>query len=105
MLGRAVRTWEMLIKNGFEASVMDLWKIKPINQEFFVNRLQEYDNIVTLEEQTLDGGFGSAVCEALADKNESYEICFIPDNDYRGFLKRRVEGLEEKVKAGRFITS
>ena len=41
----------------------------------------------------------------LASKSESYEICFIPDNDYRGFLKRRVEGLEEKVKGGSFITT
>ena len=40
----------------------------------------------------------------LANKSESYEICFIPDNDYRSFLKRRVEGLEEKVKGGKFIT-
>ena len=36
-------------------------------------------------------------------KSESYEICFVPDNDYRGFLKRRVEGLEEKVAGGNFI--
>jgi len=27
----------------------------------------------------------------------------VPDNDYRGFLKRRVEGLEEQVKGGKFI--
>ena len=39
----------------------------------------------------------------LAKKSESYEICFIPDNDYRGFLKRRVNGLEEKVAGGNFI--
>ncbi len=39
----------------------------------------------------------------LAKKNESYEICFVPDNDYRGFLKRRVDGLEEKVAGGFFI--
>jgi tRNA-specific 2-thiouridylase len=39
----------------------------------------------------------------LAKKSESYEICFVPDNDYRGFLKRNVEGLEEKVKGGHFI--
>ncbi len=39
----------------------------------------------------------------LAKKSESYEICFVPDNDYRGFLKRRVEGLEEKVKDGDFV--
>ena len=39
----------------------------------------------------------------LAKKNESYEICFVPDNDYRGFLKRRVEGLEERVMGGNFV--
>jgi len=39
----------------------------------------------------------------LAKKSESYEICFVPDNDYRGFLKRNVEGLEEKVNGGSFV--
>ena len=39
----------------------------------------------------------------LAKKSESYEICFVPDNDYRGFLKRKVVGLEEKVAGGNFI--
>lgn len=39
----------------------------------------------------------------LAKKPESYEICFVPDNDYRGFLKRKVEGLENKVKGGLFV--
>lgn len=38
----------------------------------------------------------------LANKSESYEICFIPDNDYRGFLKRKVEGLETKMAGGLF---
>jgi tRNA-specific 2-thiouridylase len=39
----------------------------------------------------------------LAKKSESYEICFVPDNDYRGFLKRKVPGLEEKVSGGSFV--
>ena len=39
----------------------------------------------------------------LSKKGESYEICFVPDNDYRGFLKRRVDGLEERVAGGNFI--
>jgi tRNA-specific 2-thiouridylase len=38
----------------------------------------------------------------LAKKSESYEICFVPDNDYRGFLNRRVPGLEKKVAGGNF---
>lgn len=39
----------------------------------------------------------------LSKKAESYEICFVPDNDYRGFLKRNVEGLEESVMGGNFV--
>lgn len=39
----------------------------------------------------------------LAKKSESYEICFVPDNDYRGFLKRNIDGLEEKVNGGWFV--
>lgn len=39
----------------------------------------------------------------LAKKSESYEICFVPDNDYRGFLKRRVPTLEETVNGGNFV--
>lgn len=41
----------------------------------------------------------------LAKKRESYEICFIPDDDYRGFLKRRMPELEEKVANGSFVLS
>ncbi len=41
----------------------------------------------------------------LANKSESYEICFIPDNDYRSFLKRRVDGIEERLDGGLFVDS
>ncbi len=40
---------------------------------------------------------------ALVNKSESYEICFVPDNDYRGFLKRRVPELEAQVAGGEFV--
>jgi len=39
----------------------------------------------------------------LSKKAESFEICFVPDNDYRGFLKRRVDGLEDRVSGGSFV--
>ena len=38
----------------------------------------------------------------LSKKAESYEICFVPDNDYRGFLKRNVPDLEATVANGWF---
>jgi tRNA-specific 2-thiouridylase len=53
-----------------------------------------------IKQMAIDRGY-----KALAAKSESYEICFIPDNDYRSFLKRRVEGLEEKVKGGHFVST
>jgi tRNA-specific 2-thiouridylase len=52
-----------------------------------------------IRQMAIDMGY-----EDLAKKSESYEICFVPDNDYRGFLKRKVDGLEERVDGGAFVT-
>ena len=41
--------------------------------------------------------------ENLVKKSESYEICFVPDNDYRNFLKKRVNNLNDKVGKGNYI--
>lgn len=43
--------------------------------------------------------------EKLSKKKESQEVCFIPDNDYRKFLKTRVDGLEDKVDGGNFVNA
>ena len=51
-----------------------------------------------IRQMALDYGYPE-----LAKKSESYEICFVPDNDYRGFLKKRVDGLEEQVAGGNFV--
>jgi tRNA-specific 2-thiouridylase len=39
----------------------------------------------------------------LANKSESYDICFVPDNDYRAFLKHRLPDLEASVEGGDYI--
>lgn len=39
----------------------------------------------------------------LAAKSESYEICFVPDNDYRAFLRHKVSNLDEIVGPGNFV--
>ena len=39
----------------------------------------------------------------LAKKSESYEICFVPDNDYRGFLKRKLRDWKKKLMAEGFV--
>ena len=39
----------------------------------------------------------------VAGKGESFEICFIPDNNYERFLKERLPGLQESVDGGDMI--
>ena len=53
-----------------------------------------------IRQMALDQGFAE-----LAKKSESYEICFVPDNDYRGFLNRKVDGLETEMQGGKFVDS
>ena len=42
---------------------------------------------------------------AVADKKDSYEICFVPDDDYRSYLRRRVPGLDARVDGGPLVHS
>lgn len=41
----------------------------------------------------------------VAAKPDSYEICFVPDNDYRRFLRDRVPDMDEKAGPGPFVSS
>ena len=41
--------------------------------------------------------------EKLATKRESQEICFIPDDDYRAFLRASVPDYEERVRPGEYV--
>ncbi len=39
----------------------------------------------------------------LAKKSESYDICFIPDGDYRSFLNHQIPNLSQQISEGNFI--
>jgi tRNA-uridine 2-sulfurtransferase len=43
--------------------------------------------------------------EKLSKKRESQEICFIPDNDYRRFLRENIPGFEQQYGPGNFIST
>jgi tRNA-specific 2-thiouridylase len=51
-----------------------------------------------IKELAIERGFDN-----LAKKSESYEICFVPNDDYRQFLKLKLPNLEEKVKDGNLV--
>jgi tRNA-specific 2-thiouridylase len=71
-----------------------------LSQECLSRTLFPLGNYVKDEVRQMAFDWGYA---DLSKKAESYEICFVPDNDYRGFLKRRVDGLEESVAGGLFV--
>lgn len=41
--------------------------------------------------------------EELSKKAESFEICFVPDNDYRNFLRHRLPDLDSQVDGGSYV--
>jgi len=67
MLGRCVDVSNKLAANGYKVSVYDVQTVKPINPRL-AREIGKSFNIVTVEEQTLSGGLGSAICELLADE-------------------------------------
>ncbi len=66
MVHRALEVRNELAEKGMNVGVIDIYTL-PINQEAFVDNIKDVKNIVTLEEHTLPGGLGSAICEVLAD--------------------------------------
>jgi transketolase len=75
LLPRALGLADMLkAAYNVQADVVDLWKIKPIDGQVFVNTFSPYTHIISLEEQSLSGGFGSAICEVVSDLQLGHKI-------------------------------
>ena len=80
MRGRAVNVAKAL-SSFHNVAVFDLWRIKPFPLDL-VSFLDGFDYVVTLEEQSLSGGFGSAVLEAVSDhglKPVRFLRCGLPE--------------------------
>jgi transketolase len=67
MLGRVLKVWQQLIESGYQVSVYDIWKLKPVNKQMLYLSIISYDYIIIVEEHQLDGGLGSIICETLSD--------------------------------------
>ena len=59
---------DMLAKDGIEAKVINIHTIKPLDEELIVAAAKETGKVVTVEEHSVIGGLGSAVCDALSAK-------------------------------------
>lgn len=58
---------ELLAKDGIEAEVMNMHTIKPIDAEAVIASAKKTGKIVTVEEHSVIGGLGSAVCDVLSE--------------------------------------
>ena len=59
---------EKLAADGIEAKVINIHTIKPLDEELVVAAAKECGKVVTVEEHSVIGGLGSAVCETLSKK-------------------------------------
>ncbi len=65
MLGRCFDVCKKLIENNYDCSLFNIYTLKP--NPIYENTFNEYDKIITVEEQTLSGGMGSIILEGLAN--------------------------------------
>ena len=59
---------EKLAADGIDAKVINIHTIKPLDEELVVAAAKETGKVVTVDEHSVIGGLGSAVCDVLAEK-------------------------------------
>ena len=99
---------EKLAEDGISAEVINMHTIKPLDEEAVIAAAAKTGKIVTVEEHSIIGGLGSAVCDVVAEKAPA-KVMKIGINDVYGESGPAVElikkyGLDansiyEKVKA------
>ena len=60
---------EKLAADGIDAKIINIHTIKPLDEELIVAAAKETGKVVTVEEHSIIGGLGGAVCECLSVKS------------------------------------
>ena len=68
MVDAAIEAKEILAKEGIDAKVINIHTIKPLDEDIIVESAKKTGKVVTVEEHSVIGGLGSAVCDALSSK-------------------------------------
>ena len=71
----------MLEKEGIHVQVVDMFSIKPLDEELIVRCAQETGAIISAEEHNIYGGLGGAVAEALCKAGAQVPMGFVGIND------------------------
>ena len=99
---------EKLAADGIDAKVINIHTIKPLDEELVVAAAKETGKVVTVEEHSVIGGLGRAVCDVLSEKAPTH-VMKIGVNDTFGesgpaleLLKKYgldTDSIYEKIKA------
>ena len=79
----ALKAAEKLAADGVSAEVINIHTIKPLDNELVLASAKKTGKVVTVEEHSVIGGLGSAVCDLLAEKCPT-PVCKIGMNDQFG---------------------
>ena len=60
---------DRLSKEGVEAKVVNIHTIKPLDEELIISSAKETGKVVIVEEHSIIGGLGSAVCDVLSENH------------------------------------
>ena len=74
---------EKLAADGIDAKVINIHTIKPLDEDLVVEAAKETGKVVTIEEHSVIGGLGSAVCDCLCEKAPT-KVLKIGINDVYG---------------------
>lgn len=94
MVSNSLEAAERLAADGIEAKVINIHTIKPLDKELVVAAAKETGKVVTVEEHSVIGGLGSAVCDTLAQKAPT-QVMKIGMNDIFGESGSAVELLKK----------
>jgi transketolase len=68
MVAKALEAAEKLKADGVNSTVVNIATIKPIDKDLIIRVAKETGKVVTVEEHSVIGGLGSAVCEVLSQE-------------------------------------
>lgn len=68
MVAEAIEAEKMLKADGISAEIINIATIKPLDKELVVNSAKKTGKVITVEEHSIIGGLGEAVCAALSEE-------------------------------------
>lgn len=68
MVAEAIEAEKMLKADGISVEIINIATIKPLDKELVVNSAKKTGKVITVEEHSIIGGLGEAVCAALSEE-------------------------------------